>query len=432
MNNPPPRLALFSLACLLFAYILSFVDRNVLAVLVGPVRHSLGISDFEFSLLHGWAFTLFYVILGIPIGWLADHWDRRRIIAIGVFLWSLMTGLCGLAESFAGLFIARIGVGIGEAALSPAAYSLLSDLFPARRLQWATSIFALGIPLGTGASYLLGAWIQEAFRTGALDFLSLPAGMAVWQITFVLVGAPGLLIAALFCFVPEPPRQTRKNVEAAPSLRETLGHIGAHWRAYLGLVGGVALLSIANYGFMAWFPSLLVRSHGWTLAEAGKAFGPLFAIAGTLALLVSAAGAGWLRERGYTDANPRLLVLFTAALALPAIVMPLMPTAGGALALATLVIFFGQGTFGVAMAGLQLITPNRMRAQTSAIALFCSNLFGLGLGATFVALLTDFLFHDDTALRYSMALVSGLCYPLSAALAAWGLPHYRRALREET
>ncbi|MBK8990935.1 MAG: MFS transporter [Gammaproteobacteria bacterium] len=204
---PPSRHANYMLGVLLAAYILSFIDRNVLAILVAPIRQQFEISDFQFSLLHGWAFTLFYIVLGVPIGWLADRFSRRWIIIVGVSFWSLMTALCGFARSFGSLFLVRVGVGVGEATLSPAAYSLMSDYFPPERLRWATSVFAMGITLGTGASYMVGGYLFEFFSTVDLSHIALFADVQPWQATFITVGLAGFVVVALLALVREPPRQ---------------------------------------------------------------------------------------------------------------------------------------------------------------------------------------------------------------------------------
>ncbi len=228
---PPSRRANYMLGVLLAAYILSFVDRNVLAILVGPIRQQFEISDFQFSLLHGWAFTLFYIVLGVPIGWLADRFSRRWIIIVGVSFWSLMTALCGFARSFGSLFLVRVGVGVGEATLSPAAYSLMSDYFPPERLRWATSVFAMGITLGTGASYMVGGFLYEFFSSVDLSHIALLADVQPWQATFITVGLAGFLVVALLALraraaAPAPGRRGRgaralRRGDRAPARRGT-------------------------------------------------------------------------------------------------------------------------------------------------------------------------------------------------------------------
>jgi len=428
-SYPPARQANYTLGVLLAAYILSFIDRNVMAILVGPIRQDFAISDFQFSILHGWAFTLFYIVLGIPIGWLADRYSRRWIIIVGVSFWSIMTAACGLARSFPSLFLARIGVGVGEATLSPAAYSLLSDYFAPDRLRWATAVFAMGITLGTGASYMVGGFLFDYFS--ALDMSGLPLLREVrpWQATFIVVGLSGFLVVALLCLVREPPRQRLpgESEEAVP-LREVLATLRTQGRLYAGLMLGVTMMAVIGYGSMAWYPELLLRSHAVPKSEAGAALGLIFMIAGTLGTFGGAACASILQRRGYTDANMRWVMIAAVLAAVPAVASPLMPDSFGTLALFTLVTLLHYSHFGVGMAALQLVTPSRMRGQISALMLFSTNLLGLGLGGTLVAALTDFVFQDDQALRYSLALVAVVFYPLAALLIWWGLGSYRKAM----
>lgn len=428
----------YVLAILLIAYILSFIDRNILALLVGPIRQDFQISDFQFSLLHGLAFTLFYIVLGLPIGWLADRYSRKWIITSGVFFWSLMTCLCGFAKSFPSLFVTRIGVGVGEATLSPAAYSLLGDYYPPRRLAWATSIFAMGITLGSGTSYLIGGWLYDQLAT--MDLATLPligayvADWRPWQLTFIGVGLPGFLVVLLLLLVREPARRTASSgeVDEALPLSAVLAYILQHWRAYSAVMFSVSAMSIIGYGTLIWYPEFLFRTYAMSKTEAGTALGSIFIFAGTAGTFAGAWFASLLRSRGYVDAHIRVVMLAALVLILPAVAAPLMADGSIALWLSVPVIFFHYSHFGVAMAGLQLMTPNRMRAQLSALMLFMTNFFGLMLGGSFVAYFTDFVFEDDQALRYSLAIVAAIFYPLAALLVAWGLKYYRIALQANT
>ncbi|MBP9034300.1 MAG: MFS transporter, partial [Pseudomonadales bacterium] len=426
---PPSRRANYMLGVLLAAYILSFVDRNVLAILVGPIRQQFEISDFQFSLLHGWAFTLFYIVLGVPIGWLADRFSRRWIIIVGVSFWSLMTALCGFAHSFGSLFLVRVGVGVGEATLSPAAYSLMSDYFPPERLCWATAVFAMGITLGTGASYMVGGFLYEFFASVDLSHIALLADVQPWQATFVTVGLAGFIVVALLGFVREPPRQRLAGEAGEPvPFAAVMARLRGEARLYGGLILGVSMMSVIGYGSIAWYPEMLARSHGMAKAEAGAALGLVYMIAGTVGTFAGAGCAAWLQRRGHADANMRWVMHAALLAAVPAVVAPLLPSGALTLWLFSAVIFLHYSHFGVAMAALQLATPGRMRGQVTAIALFATNLFGLGFGGSLVAALTDFVFGDDQALRYSLAIVSLVFYPLAAGLIAWGLASYRRSV----
>lgn len=428
---PRPLTANTVLALLVVAYILSFIDRNILALLVGPIRQEFDLTDFQFSILHGWAFTLFYIFLGLPIGWLADRFSRKWIITGGIFLWSLMTCACGLAKSFNGLFAARIGVGVGEAALSPPAYSLLSDYFEPRRLKYATAIYTAGITVGSGTSYMIGGWLYDRFAAmGGLQLPSLGLDFKAWQLTFVAVGLPGLLVAALFLLVREPRRQTTALDQAdAVDVADVGAHLRAHRRAYTGLILGISMMAVIGYGMLTWLPEFLLRTYGMQKAEGGAWLGGIFIIGGTAGTFSGAVFAGLLEKRGYTDANMRLIGVVAVVLTPLAIAAALMPTAAGALALYALVTFLQYTHFGVGIAALQLITPNRMRAQISALMLFSTNLFGLALGGSFVAFFTDFVYRSDAALNASLASVAAIVYPLAALAIFGGLKHYRRAQR---
>jgi MFS family permease len=428
--HPPPAAAWYALGVLLLAYILSFIDRNVMAVLIGPIRQDFSISDFQYSLLHGFAFSMFYIFLGLPIGRLADQRKRSVIITMGVLFWSLMTCLCGLARSFKLLFLMRMGVGVGEAALSPPAYSLLSDYFSEERLPRALALYTLGITIGGGLAYMIGGSVYEYFSVAGTLELPLVGAVRPWQMTFLAVGLPGFLVVGLLCFMREPERRisNRENQAENYSLAEVASWLRQHWQAYTSLILGVSLLSVLGYGTMAWYVEFLVRTFAVGRAEAGSQFGLVFIIAGSLGTLVGGWSSRPLARRGYRDANMRVVFWVALLWLLPATFGPLMPTAQLALLAAVPIVFFLNSYFGVCIAALQLMTPNRMRAQVSALLLFMTNLFGLALGPTAVAALTDFLFGDDQALRYSLALLPLLVCPLAALLLGRGLRHYRNTL----
>lgn len=420
--------AIYALVALLLAYILSFIDRNVMAVLIGPIRADFAISDFQYSLLHGFAFSMFYIFLGLPIARIADRGSRKWVITLGVFCWSLMTCICGLTRSFATLFAARVGVGVGEAALSPPAYSMLSDYFSSDNLPRAMSIYTLGITLGGGLAYIIGGAVYEYFSAAGALVLPFFGELRPWQTTFVVVGLPGFLVVGLLALVAEPPRKGVAADSDAHSLREIGSHLRLHWQAYSGLILGVSLLSILGYGTMAWYPEYLIRSHGVGRGEAGATFGMIFLIAGSVGTLAGGFSAKPLLARGYEDASLRLIIVIALLWLLPATLGPRASTATLALAAAVPIVFFLNSYFALAIAALQRITPNRMRAQVSALLLFMTNLFGLALGPTAVAMLTDFVFGDDAALASSLAVLPLLVCPAAAVLVLFSLRYYRRAL----
>jgi MFS family permease len=432
--NSQPRQANYTLFVLLLAYILSFVDRNVMAVLIGPIRAQFDISDFQYSLLHGFAFSMFYIALGLPIARLADQRSRKWIITAGILLWSIMTCLCGMTKSFAGLFFARVGVGVGEAALSPPAYSLLADLFSSEKLPRAMAIYTLGITLGGGLAYIVGGAVYQHFAAAGGATLPLIGQVHAWQITFIAVGLPGLLVAGLLSLMNEPDRPTADALSAAadnanPSLGDVAQQLKDHWRAYLGLIGSMSMLAILGYGTMAWFPEFMMRTFNADRAVIGGQFGMLFIVAGSLGTLAGGWSVKPLAERGFSDAPMRVILACALLWLVPATLGPLSPSPTQALFAAAPIIFFLNAYFGVGIAGVQLITPPQMRAQISALMLFSTNLFGLAFGPSAVALITDFVFADDMALKYALALLPVIVCPLAAALVWQGMRDYRRSLQ---
>ncbi|ROS01814.1 putative MFS family arabinose efflux permease [Sinobacterium caligoides] len=428
---PASNMANKTLALLFVAYVLSFIDRQILSVLIGPIREAFSISDFQFSLLHGFAFAIFYTVLGLPIGWAADRFNRKRIIIFGVFFWSIATCLCALTKNFSALFAARVGVGVGEAALSPPAYSMLSDYFSPEKLPAAMALYSMGITIGGGLAYIIGGGVYQYFASLGPILLPVVGELQAWQLTFVAVGAPGFIVVLLLGYIDEPPRLGRVNSSATSTLagiEEVLQHLRRFKRAYLGHIVGVSILSIVGYGTMAWFIEFLFRSFAMSKAESGGIFGGMFIVIGSIGTFAIAALTRHLAHRGYTDASMRIIMIVALAMIIPATLSPLMPTAYLALALASGTIFCQFGYFGVATAALQLITPNQMRAQVSALLLFATNLIGLTIGPAVVAFCTDFIFQDDSKLNYSLSLVVVIFAPL-AALVVWsGLKDFRRAL----
>jgi len=428
---PSTARANWTLIVLLAAYILSFIDRQILSLLVGPIRADLGISDFQISLLQGTAFALFYVFLGIPFGRLADSAPRTIIIAFGVFIWSGMTALCGVAQSFGSLFLSRVGVGVGEATLSPAGYSLLSDSFPAGRLTRATSIFTMGITVGGGLGYIIGGSIVHLVSASHEIGLPLIGLLKPWRLAFLIVGLPGLIIGSLVLGLREPFRHepgTDNDARVKPSIRQAFAFMLAHRQRYAPIFLSVSLLSILGYGTLNWYPTFLLRAYGLSVQSVGLTFGTIYLIFGTLGALASAVLAEKLAERGYQDANLRVVLWASVGLIVPAGVGPLMPNAPLALALAAPTVFLLSAYYGVSMAALQLVTPNRMRGLMSSLFLLVTNVSGLVIGTSLIALLTDKVFHDDSAVRYSLASAAIVVCPAAAWIIGGGLRRYRSAL----
>ncbi len=422
---PSARHGWYTVAVLMVAYVLSFLDRVILALLVGPIRADLGISDTSISLLYGFAFALFYTTLGIPIACWADRGNRRNIIAAGILLWSLMTAACGLARSFGQLFLARVGVGVGEATLSPAAYSMIADNFPEERRAQALSVYFIGLPAGVGLALLFGGLVVELVANAPQYVVPGLGTVRTWQLTFFIVGLPGVLVALWLLTVPEP---VRRVPAGQAGIAGTARHLRRHWRAYTAHILGFSVLGLVLNTYQIWGPQHLVRVHGFSLGEAGTSIGLLIAVPGSIGIILGGVLADHLRRRGKTDATLRVGLLAALALMPFGAVCTLVPAAGTMLALFLPIGFFSSFAYGAGAAALTVLTPGPMRAQASALYLLFVNLIGIGLGPLLTALFTDYVFRDDLAVGKSIAVIAGVSPAIAAALFVWGMKHFRSSV----
>ena len=413
------------------AYAFSAIDARVLTLLVTPIKASMKLSDFEISLLQGFAFALLYSIAAMPIGRLVDGSRRRTpLMVAGVLLWSIMTMACGLAKSFGGLFLTRVGVGVGEATLSPTAYSLISDYFEKQRRALAISFYAIGYPIGSGLALIIGGALLARFtKTGPHD-LGIFGTLEPWQMVFVAVGMPGILIALLIATIREPERRETGGLGLAGAIpiREVMAYIGERWRLYGMLIGVTSLSGLLAIGTSLWYPTFLIRTYGLTPTQVGFYFGTLMLVCGTIGTIAGGWFSGILIRRGRTDGNLRIMLFATIVKAIPLVVGPLMPTATLALAFMAVGTLVGQASQGVVLTAIQDVTPNRLRGQVTALTLLAVNLIGLGLGSSLIAAITDFGFGDEGALRYAISITGAVMLPLMALMLVMGMKRYRDAL----
>ncbi|MGH7027611.1 spinster family MFS transporter [Brevundimonas sp.] len=426
-----PRQANFALGVFLLAYILSFVDRQILSLLVDPIKRDLGVSDLQMGLLQGFAFALLYAFLGVPVGLLADRTVRKRIIAYGVVFWSAATALCGFAGNYALLFAARMGVGVGEATLSPSAHSFLSDAFEPAKLARAMAIYTMGITLGGGMAYLIGGTVVAAVANADTTHLPLIGAMRPWQMAFLIVAAPGVLVAALVAMVKEPARRSlvgAAETASRPGLKAVTRYVGGQWRAFVPIYMTSSVLGILGYSLASWFPTLLIRNHDLAPGTAGLYMGAIYLALGSAGSICGGLLSEHLARRDRPEANLLTVGLVSAALIVPAILAPLAGPLWATLALLCVLTFLANSFFGSSIAALQLATPNTMRATNSALFLLVNNLIGLSLGAAAVPVINAVLFAGSENVGPAIALIAAACCPLSAALAFWGLKPYRRLI----
>lgn len=424
------RRAWLTVALCTAAYMLAYLDRQILSLLIEPVRADLHMTDTQFGLLNGLAFALFYAVMGIPIAASSDHGNRSRVIGAGVFVWSIATMSCGLTRSFGQLFLARLGVGAGEASVIPASYSLIADLFPKERLGRALSVFASGNFIGSGLAFLGGGWIIGMVMRHPLMTVPGLGHIKAWQMSFLAAGIPGLVLTLIILtFAREP----RSKLVAAPRLSgRGFGDVVRYMRqrsvVFLSLNVGYSFAAMALFSLMAWGPAYLIRTFHLDAHICGYWMGAAVILGCTPGVLISGKIVDALRHRGYVESPFTAGIIGAAGVACTASFLPLIhsfPLAIGALALS---LFFASFALPPSATAMQVASLPWMRARITAIFLFCNSLLGLALGSYLVGMLNDRVFRTTGK---SLALVVGGAAILQIAILIAGTPALRRQLLEE-
>jgi MFS family permease len=385
----------YVLALLFLVYVFNFVDRQVLSILLTPIKEDLGVSDTFMGFLTGFAFVVFYTFAGIPIARIADRTSRRTVIALGLTVWSLMTAVSGLARNGVELALARVGVGVGEAAGTPPAHSLLSDYFGPKRRATALSIYAMGVFVGVAGAFIGGGWIATHFG---------------WRSVFMAVGLTGIPLAFLVRFtIRELPRGFSdpgpiQEVAAIP-FWQAAGQLARN-KSFVLVVLGTSIQSLSGYGIMTWGPTFLIRTHGMAMVDVGFTLGIAMGLMGGLGAYL---GGVWADRMGHHDERwyMRLPAIQTAAL---------LPFGFGFivledrfLALASFYPFYLLGAMyvGPMHSTIQGLVVPSLRATASALNLFVVNMIGLGLGPLLIGVLNDAFAArwGETGIRYSMLVV---------------------------
>jgi MFS family permease len=405
-----------TLALLTLVYFFSYMDRQILSILVELIKADLKLSDTQMGMLGGLAFAVFYAGLGIPVARLADRSNRRNIIAVSLALWSLMTALCGLAQNFVQLLLARIGVGVGEAGSSPPSHSIIADLYPVEKRASAMAIYTLGVVLGGGFGTMLGGALASHYG---------------WRVAIIAIGIPGLVLALVVrLFMVEPRRGLSDAARAVDAARHP-GEVPGMWSAFgdmwrdaaaRHLVLAVTLTSLIGYATTYWGPSYLQRSLGFSVGQVALIIAPIAAVLGTVSGVGGGRVADWAAKRWGIHAQSWMVGLLKCA-ALPFTVL-FFTTNSPAIAIAAYACttLFANSYLGPTFAMLQGLAPLRMRALWAAITLLAINLIGLGLGPTSIGALSDTLVPyvgKADSLRWALVAV--------VALTPWAIFHYWRA-----
>lgn len=419
----------YGLVCLLLCYFVFYVDRNILTLLVAPVRRDLGINDTQMGILQGISFSLFYGLMGIPFGWLADRVSRRNILIFGISIWGLSTIASGFTTTFTELVITRMGLGLGEASLLPAAYSLISDYFPKAQRGRAVGAFGIGGFGGIGLSYIIGGAVLASFR--GVDTVALPfvGQTSLWHAAFIVVGLGTLVLAVLVAGVHEAPRLgSRREIVAGAAAQVTFPqHLRKHWVSFTVVVGAYCCVGIVAIGWFAWLPTYFIREFKMAPPVVGFQVGWVTTVSGVLGAVTGGFIADWMMRRGVRGGKlPTLVILFLAWI----------PCALGiwlfddpTISLICVFVFTFADGIGLQQYAnvMQEMFPNHLRARSIAAWIVCMNFLAYGTGPLLYGLATDYVFHGDTGLRYALGMVSLPVIFLGLALSWWGRKPYDRS-----
>lgn len=427
---PSRSYAWFVVVLLTFAYAISLLDRWILALLVGPVKEFFGATDTQMGLLMGPVFALFYVSMGLPFGWLADRYDRRRIIGCAMLFWCSMTAACGLAASFGQLAAARLGIGLGEAALNPASNSLIADHFPRAEQSRAIAFLNMGVATGMGFAYLIGGLIVAWMITQPPMILPIVGHLEPWQFVFLAAGLPGIVVGLMVFSIREPARRDRLDPsDDAASSAKFFAYLRAHRSAYAPLLVGMIASPLVGYA-LQWLPTMFDRVWGWGAPRFSFAYGWILLVIGPFGAIFG----GWLTTRlyraGRADGPMTATLVALVLLVVSTTLLPLAPTPEVALLLLIPSSIGGAMSTACGAAAVVFMTPGEFRARISSLYILTINGLGMLLGPPVVGWLNDHVFHGPQGIRFSVALVVAVVGGVLTAYLSTGRRAYGESVRQ--
>ena len=399
---------------LLIGFTFSFIDRQVLNLLVVPIQNDLNITDTQISALQGLAFVITYVGLCVPIGRIIDKTHRVSVMIIGLLVWSAATIACGFSKNYISMFIARMGIGAGESTVHPGSISILGDYFDSDKIASPMSIYLLGPYLGAGIAMIFGAQVLD--WTSQMDsnfILPLVGEVAPWQLTFIAVGLPGILVACLFLTIREPKRRIQEiESQEAPSFKKIAEYIKNNWQVYGAIIIGNSCLIILLYGLQSWVPTMLLRVYEWDLIQSGRIYGLIAMFAGSAGVLSGPFVLNLMNKNNIDAPHFKLAIFGISMASLSLVLLPFQANVNIALIFVTLASFFVTLPLAGTSSAMVIVSPNRIRGVITGIYVVVTSVFGLVLGPFLVASSTDFIFQDPNAVAKSLALVSVLIGPV--------------------
>tara|TARA_Y100001970_G_scaffold6943_2_gene7973 strand:+ start:30402 stop:31712 length:1311 start_codon:yes stop_codon:yes gene_type:complete len=422
---PKRKFGYSAVAVMTLAQVFAFIDRQIPAMLVEPIKSDFGLSDSQIALLGGAAFSLFYAIMALPIGYAVDRMNRKNILGTGIFLWSLMTTLAAFSNSFTKLFGARVGVAVGEAVMAPTSVSLVSDYFPENKQGKPMGIITAGVYIGIGLTLLGGGFLIDYLTSLGPINIPFVGTFKPWQATFLIVGIPGILISIFAFRLREPDRELTPYVNQKDKSLEIISYIKAHISTFVTMFLGLIFMALIFYSFTFWAPTMMVRTHGLSLSEVGLTLGIITITMSILGTISAGAFVDFLRNKNYLDAPVRA-ALICCILAFPAILSaPLVDSKALSWLLLSIYLFFISSFAPLGLLAVSGISKGSFKGQLAAIHAFLMMAFGLTLGPQLTAFFTDFIFMKPEKLSLSISLTALVSLPLASLFFFLSMPKYR-------
>ena len=426
-SYPAKKHSYSAVAILTLAQIFAFIDRQIPSMLVEPIKQDFNLTDSQIALLGGAAFSIFYAIMALPIGYAVDRYQRTKVLGTGIFLWSLMTALAGLANSFGKLFGARIGVAVGEAVMAPTSVSLVSDSFPENKQGKPMGIITAGVYIGIGITLLGGGFLIDYLTSIGGITLPLIGYLKPWQATFMIVGIPGLVLAIAAFYLKEPKRLEEQTDKQLKDRKNVFLHLKEHRKTLIPMFGGLIFMALIFYSFSFWAPTMMIRTFDISLTEVGFILGMITIISSITGTIAAGSAVDYLRNKNYSDAPVRAAMIAVILALPPVISLSFVQNELGAWICIALYLLFISSFAPLGLLAISGVSTGNVKGQTAAIHAFLMMAFGLSLGPQLTAFFTDFVFVEPNLLINSVSLTGLIVLPISALLFKLSLSRYRES-----
>jgi len=424
---PSKKYAWFFTTILLISYTVSFIDRAMINLLIDPIRSDLNLSDIQMGQILGPGFMISYILFSLPIGRMVDKFNRIAVLVGGILLWSIATAAHGFSSDYYSLFVSRSGVGAGEAAVTPASWSLIADLFRPEDRAFPMSFYLMGPYIGQGLALLFGGFIIQLYTS---PIVILGFTFEPWQMIFILIAIPGFILSLGLAFLTEPKRRglINKEKQKDESFSDVVAYIKSKSSAYFTLMIAASFIVVLLYTFQAWVPTYISRVHGWDLSRVGYLFGIVTLISGSLGVLSGPVLERFLDKRGIKNSTHAVFLISASNLAIIPPLTFLFVTENFILPGMFIISFFITLPMACFATGLQKMTPQNYRGSISGLYVFIMNIVGLSLGPTVVPFFTSVIFQNDMSINLALSYTFLIFGPLSFVIFFLGRKSLNKAL----